>query len=268
MPPNENLEDALVEEWLSEVADKFFGTRRRLEEKITIFNGYVTALGQKAKEVANHAAMLDYLLLEGKASQRFYRLINAEQVLEWPQHITPSRKLPRYFPSVLGLGRRYTKLVLMVYDGLARECDAYLNGVDPETLAPDDKALPAYYNLVLKMSELINQRIIEVNDGMTSGTMQYVKRFDVNQRQKTRITGALSGDYARAWERKLRFKPIDFESLNLPQYPQLPETKLVSAKVTRFCRQICSAHKSAVRAILSDLKSQIKGTAQDEDGVP
>lgn len=257
-PPNDKLEDLLVDEWISEVADKFFGSRKRLEEMIEIFQAYVSALRQKEKEVAARAAELDWFLLKGKASRKFYRSIASGPMPELSQPVSATRVLPRNFPAGLTLRKRYTKLVLMAYDGLQKGCSEYTEGVNQEEIDADDKPQPAYYNLVLKMCDLINQRIQRVNDGTSSGTLQYIKRFDPDMRQKARITGAVSGDYARSWERKLRFQPIDFNALNLTQFPRLPNTKQAGNKIIRFCRQICVDHKPEVRAILNELKKQIQ----------
>jgi hypothetical protein len=252
MPFENNSEPSLADELLTEVAEGYFGRRRRLDESIAMLHANVEKLKQEEKYVNTRAAYLNYLLLEGRVAEDFYGIIGVEPGAALLDPVPEATLLPEKLPSGLTLKTRYTRLVEQAYEQLRLRSALHMEGPTPEMDAePPDAEEPIYYALAKAICKMVNDRIEHANRDMSPANMMvYARNFDVNHRRKARITGSVSGDYADRIDRKLEYQPIEFDDFGLQKYPQLPTLPKVQANIKTFCQRLCRKNKNEINAML------------------
>jgi hypothetical protein len=251
--------DPLVDEMLSEVAESFFEARRNLDRKIDLFYSYVGQLARRQERVSKRAAFLNHLLMNDADIENFYRMLGVDPTLFMRAgKIDPDAGL-LCKPSGLGARRKFTQTVLDAYHQLQTACDQYLFGQRraPRPNGPggtDADYGDAYYGLILRMLEILNQEIDKINCCLSpSCSLQFAKKFQTDTLQKERITGTGAQSYDDI-DRKLRYTPIDPADLDLVQYPPLPGLQEVSRKIERFCKSFYAANVDAVKELVKDLQ--------------
>jgi len=261
MNPNNDFNEPLVEEFLTEMADNFFGTRRKLEHLTEVFFSYIEMLRKREKEVEDKAGFLNYLLLDAKLSPDFYRAIHLD-VPEMLSEITfPNEILPKKFPFAFTEKGEFVKLVLHAYELLQKASDEYNNGKHDSELAEDDEEAEkgdVYYKLVVNMCDVINEKVKKVNTDMTpSAVLQFVKKFDAAAENAEQFTGAMFSKYDCNFDNKFAYCPIDFDSLKLKIFPELPKKIKVESEIISFCKRVYSDNKEAFKKRISALKAKI-----------
>ncbi len=259
MNPFNDFSDTLAEEVLTDMADTFFGARKQLEDMIEIFQSLVEELREKEVEVAGRAGFLHYVLLRGKVAGDFYESIKVDS----PQILLESKFsdkcLPYKIPFAFTDRGKFTKLVLWAYDALQNACDEYINGKyydDPEEKGR--KKLTIHYKLIKNMCKVINEKVYKVNTDVSPVcVLQYAKKFDPETMEKERIAGATFGGYACSIDEKLAYKTIDFDSLQLKKYPELPKEDKVNFEITLFCKKNYPKYKDEIKKLISDLEDRI-----------
>ena len=73
---NDDFVDSLMNDFLTQVAGNFFEARRLLEHQIDVFLSYVEQLKRSARRVDDHAAYLNYLLLDKEHALQFYQSLS------------------------------------------------------------------------------------------------------------------------------------------------------------------------------------------------
>lgn len=266
MKPKDDFSEALVEDFIRETANTFFGTRKQLEDMIASFHEAVEELREKEAWVAERANLLNFLLLRGKAAEDFYLLLKLDAKPFATGIDFTERVLPEKIPFSLSEQKKIIKLVLWAYEALQQECHAYMNGkyfIDPDE---GIEKVTVHYNQIRMMTDLINERVHKVNTEMSPVcVLQYARKFDLEAEAKERITGGgvNFGGYACSIDKKLAYDPVDFESLNLKEFPDLPTTDQVKADITRFCKNLYPGNKHAIHQIVSDLTHRIQHAASD-----
>lgn len=257
MAQYDNFNDPLVEEVLTDVANNFFGVRRELENMTELFYSYAEKLRIKEAEVGAKAGLLNYLLLNGRAAGDFYRSVS----IDLPENLLNSEFsyeiLPVILPYAFTAKGEFIRLVLHAYNALQRGCDEYINGKEADYSDEKDSDNSVYYKLIMNMCDLVNQKINTVNSHMSPrSALQYVKNFNSEILSKEQITGGMTfGRQECDINQKLAFQPIDFNSLKLKKYPELPEQYKVSSEIILFCKKLYSKNKQDINNLVSRLKS-------------
>ncbi|MCP4351607.1 MAG: hypothetical protein GY795_39585 [Desulfobacterales bacterium] len=251
-----DFNDSLVEETLTDMANNFFGTRIELENMIELFHSFAEALRKKETEVGARTGLLNYLLLNRQTTDDFYKSLS----IECPENLLNSKlsdnTIIRSFPVALTAKGEYIKLVLMAYEGLQKICDEYNNGNDSD-YSDDNESdnIPVYYKMIVNMCSLVNDKVKSVNNHMAPGdALRYVKSFNPELIGKERIIGGV-GFGGNSLNQKLAFQPIDFNSLDLKKYPELPVLHKVSSEITLLCKKLYSENKRNIKKQVSDLKN-------------
>ena len=261
MSSDKDLSDSLVEEVLTDVAGTFFETRRHLEEMMDLLQSFVKTLREKEAEVASRAGFLHYLLLHGREAGDFYKSIKVNSTVILSESKFSDKTIPKKIPFALTARGKFIKLVLWAYDVLQKACDEYINGKyydDPDEKG--GKGITVHYKQIVTICELINEEVRKVNRDMSPAyTLQYAKKFNYETAEKEYITGGTLAGYARSIDEKLAYQPIDFDSLQLKRYPELPTQDKVISEITSFCKRKYSSNKDEIKKLISDLKERIQG---------
>jgi len=234
----------LVEEVLTDVAESFFGARKELDDLSELFMAYVERLRKEARRVEAVAGRLNHILVRNTVCREFYGMLGIDQ----PGPYLDSRLLsedPRIsIPFAITERGRFIKLVIRFYTELQHASETYTRG--PADTDDGTGDAPVYYNLVRSMCALINEKVCRVRDGMSPAcVLQYARKFDTQHGQQATVTGATVGTYAHM-DSKFECRPIDFDRLDLAQFPKLPEADAVNADIIAFCK----AHYPDIRTDL------------------
>jgi hypothetical protein len=257
MSSHKNFSDSMAEEVLTDMADTFFGARKELEHTIKAFQSLVETLREKETEVDAKAGFLNHLLLYGRAAADFYETIKVGTPSILLENKISDRPLLEKVPFALSPKGKFIKLVLRAYDALQEACDEYINGKyykDPEE---NVKRVTVHYKQIKIMCKIINEDVQKINKNMNPAcVLQYAKGLDYETRDNERITGGTLDGYACSIDEKLAYKPIDFDSLRLKEYPALPKKDSVISEIRSFCKKIYSKNKTDIDKLIADLEKE------------
>ncbi|OQX03851.1 MAG: hypothetical protein BWK80_54805 [Desulfobacteraceae bacterium IS3] len=256
-----DFNEPLVEEFLTDLADSFFGTRRELEHLTEVFFSYIEILRKREKEVEEKAGFLNYLLLDAKLSPDFYRSIHLDAPDMLSEIKFSDEILPKKFSLALTAKSEFVKLVLYAYDLLQKASDEYNNGKGDCKFAEDDEEAEkgdVYYKLVVNMCNVINEKVKKVNTDMApSCVLQFVKKFDSGDESTENITGTVFSRYDSSLDKKFAYCLIDFDSLKLKVFPELPSKMKAEPEITAFCKRVWSDNREDIKKRISELKQKI-----------
>ncbi len=244
--------DALVEEGLREAAETFFGARKALENEITVFESRVAMLHSQAREIQSWIAGINCLLGSEENSRQFFRMVGIEFSHESVYQESTCRlqfRRPRSFTRK-GL---FCKAVWEVYQTLARLIEKYAHG-EPYTdpMHPGRTLVTVYYGQVRKQCAELNARILKLNEAnRPSESLSFAKRMDPALVQKESITGG--GEQTWSLDQDLAFTPLDFDSYDLPNLPDLPVDSKARAAIEACCADIFQQQRAHVDAVLDEV---------------
>ncbi len=257
MTINENFSDMLAEEVLSDMASAFFGSRVKVDDMLELFNESVEKLKQEQKKIESRASLLTFLLIKKDIADRFYRSIDVspEWLLEEPE--CTAELLPNKQLSALTDKGAYAKYLFWAYEKIEDAITKYLTG-SQKTYPSDNEKSELNYQTIKHMSEIINEQIKKVNERSTIGTLQCTRGFNPQALEKEKITGAGFSDYGYGkLDQSMKFKPINFDSLNLKRFPKLPEPKSVKSEITSFAKKVYSDYTNHAKKVISQIKNEI-----------
>jgi len=257
--------DQLSEEILTEMADRFFGQRKQLDDMLEIFNDSVHKLQQQEIEIARKLASLNHLLLNGKGTGSFFNAIG----IDFPE---PSDRFeacltPAVFPESVGwafcVRRQYLKQVFQAYGELQKICRIYRwgdSGSDNSLMT--ELSGPVYYQLILEMAQQLNAEIAKVNASISPSCMlSFVKRLNVAESEKEQFTGVIFGRHDSGLDDTMCFSPVDVNTLPITAYPDLPEPGKAKKAIYRFCKDFYDANRAQIRCLM-------KGTTKPGPSFP
>ena len=262
MKPIDDLTDLFAEEVLGEMAESFFGSRVEIDHKMELFDQYREELKKKGEMVFSHAGFLNFLLLDKKSAADFYAALNVEPGELAEKERFPDHILPEKMPWALTLTAKgeYVKLVQFAYKALRDMCADYMRGrLLASTAADLEEEVPVTYEMIKCMGEMINEKIKKVNERSTICTLQYTRQFNPENIEKEKFTGGGFAEHGcDNLDKNLKFKPIDFDSLGIPVFPDLPAPDSVKEKVSQFAKKLYSRNSSKAKKAVAEIKSRIQ----------
>ena len=244
--------DALVEEGLREAADTFFGARKALDDEIAYFEGQVAKLGARAGEILSWLGGLNCLLGSEEGSRLFFDALDVtldDPELYSRQACSLQFRRPRSFTRK-GL---FAKTVWEVYEPLSRLVEDYMHGspyTDP--MHPGRVMISVNFNQLRRHCDAINERIKSVNESnRPSESLAFAKKMDQGLVQKESITGG--GGQTWTLDRDMAFKPLDFEALGLPAFPDLPLDDKARDRVRESCNRIFEMRREHVDSVMDEV---------------
>ena len=267
----DNYIDSIADELLTDLAERFFGKRKQLENTIQTLQEHVDALKKKKTQVDMKVRFLNLLLLTPDNIKAFYKSIGIDSDAYALPPEAADKALPPSISSALTAKGEYLKLVLWAYEKLQESVAGYLHGAPDfgsETTLPEN--IEAHYTLIDNMCLVINEEIEKVNREMAPGQMlDCFRRFDPAGEEKRYITGGGS-DYSDdcTLNQRMAFKPLDCRSLDLPKLPALPPLKEVKSAISDFCKNLYSHETHKALAVIDTLRLRIKTLREAEKTDP
>lgn len=248
----QSLSDILAREALTDIAENFFGARRDMDDQLERFEHLLAELRAKEDQASRSGCFLNSLLLKGWAVNDFYQAIG---VAPEEFHSHSRCDLAKSFPGVpfaVTTRGKYAKLVFSAYEVFQKAVQAFLHGEyyrDPRT---GKMKITAHYQQVLETAVSINARIHDLNSNMSPVcVLQYVKGLDPAVMDKEKIVGLAPAGEGCSIDDKLAFRPIDIESLEDMDRPDLPPAEEVRERIEAFCKGLYAGHKTEIKALLA-----------------
>ncbi len=249
-----DIADQLSEEILTEMAGRFFGQRKQLDDMLEIFNDCVHKLQIQEIEIARKLASLNHLLLNGKGTGSFFNAIGTdfpEPAARFEASLTPS-VFPESFGWAFSVRRQFQKQVFQAYGELQKICRIYRWGDSSSDNSPmTELSGPVCCQLILEMAQQLNAEIEKVNASISpSCALSFVKRLNVAESEKEQFTGVIFGRHNSGLDNAMCFSPVDVNTLPITAYPDLPEPGKVQKAIYRFCKDFYDENRALIRCLM------------------
>lgn len=252
MPEIDDCSTPLGVEILSDVARRFFETRRELERAIGLFETLAAQLRIKRSEIDRLAGAVNYLLLRGRAVRPFYHALSVED----PGPLLGAsaamdRPLPKT-PWYMGRATGYSRMVITLYTDLQASCEGYQRGLSRGSSGESEEieAQPSYELLVVLGRE-INDRIARAAmDSSPADTLQYARQFMPAGMLPQNGGAAPMPGYAQRLEENLAFRPLVFDRTGILPLPLLPPPSRVNARIATFCKGLYRRERHRIGRLL------------------
>jgi len=246
------MADDLATEVLSEAAGTFFGQRKDLESEIALFQQKSAALGKIGQKAIFARKVMHKLLIEEALIQEFYQALGLRTPACLDIADASETALHVSVPFAWTLRGRYCKLLFSSYASLHCAVQEYLHGgYRNDPVDPRRKIAVFGYVKLLEWSQRIDQKVKTMNTQQApSEVLQFVKRLDVRGCEMEQSIGA-SCEVNR--NSGMLFPCVDFASLRLPTFEELPPPAEVRSRLRSFCKALFPGKASEVRGLLREL---------------
>jgi len=244
--------DQLQKEVVSEMAEGYFGDRRNLDDLMSDFATMTERLRELVPGIERAALRLHHLLLGNKAA--LYLALEVDPVCIPFGQATPVPLFTR-LPLALTRAGRYVKCVRKSYDLLQRAVHDYLHGrYQVEDGDKGRKQLTVNYLGLRQFAARIDAEVERVNRNRTpTGTLRYVKGMDPVSAERERLIGDVSYMDDGALDNDLRFAPVGFDGLGLPEIQELPPLREAADRIGRVSRALYGERPDKARSAMADL---------------
>lgn len=246
-----DLSDALTDEVMNEVADKFFGTRKAIDDVVEYFEEKAELLEQKLERVYHRSAYLRCMSLNDANYREFWISLGIDPEPFRVPDGYPCEMLHEKRPFAFTARGEFTKCYRRSYERLREAVEDYVHGHyvnDPENKGK--KILTVNRTDLFQLCEAINAKVRKVNAEVSpSGVLQFTKTLDPQNLEKEKI-GACAAGKCDQFDNDMKFKEIDFNSYGLRDIPILPPEKEVSASIIEFCEELYSENREAVKEMV------------------
>jgi hypothetical protein len=259
MAPIQDACDFLAGEVLGEMAGNFFGRRKAVEDLIDMVFAMAETLREQASLVDGRAGFLAHLLLEPSAVTRFYATLEISSPQPLMVQGFDERALPPDIPFSLFAAGRFLKVFKWAYAALEKDCDEYMHGPEKPAAPPEEgTGIQPSYNLLVKLAERANDEVDRINREVSpSAVLQSARKLGPIGAHRRRTEDISPGVECAAFDQKFAFSRIDFKSLSLKAYPELPAPGSVGRRIDNFCNRFYKAHRRPVREMLAALSDRI-----------
>ncbi|RQD66609.1 MAG: hypothetical protein D5R98_02100 [Desulfonatronovibrio sp. MSAO_Bac4] len=240
----------LVDETLKEAADTFFGKRKKIDEELNLFGDQVKKVQRIAEKIKFNLNRLNYLLVDDAGRELFWRALDLDETVyptikgQWQKNGT--------LPNAFTLKGKYLKSVRFLYENLQKSVEDYLHGhyvEHPEVKGK--KVMTPNLNNLKKWADEINELIEEVNSSNNpDDVLAFTRRMDVDQCSKRESVGSgLEYNY----KDELCFKPLEFSTLDLADYPDLSGGKETYSRIKKASLLIFGEKKEIIKKVINNI---------------
>lgn len=244
--------DDFYTETMTEMAENFFSRRREVEARLEGFQRLAGEVRSLAVKALRRWGTVFVLLLDEEVAVAFFAELGAD-ASRLPG-LAASAGDPWRFRPVFALtdAGRYRKSLRYAYQAARQATQDYVEGTystDPKN--PLKKVLTPNYAAIKALAAKINAEVETVNTAQSPSTvLAYCKSLDPAASERESIAGAVNGGSACRLDKELAFKPIDFESLSLPELPLPPPLEAMQDALDRLGAQVFSARRQdAMKAL-------------------
>jgi len=215
--------DDFYTEAMSEMAKNFFARRKETEARMEGFASLAAQVRATSEKVQRRLDTFLCLTREDPLALAFLARAGGDFVgLVAASNRNPN-PWPIETPFAFTFSGRHQKALNKAYASLQQAVRDYREGAyGPDPADPRRKVLLPNYRSVRELAQAINKEVETVNTAQTPTTvLAYAKSLDPQAAGRESVTGGLVGLDVGKIDRDLAFRPIDFDALGLPDYPEL-----------------------------------------------
>jgi hypothetical protein len=212
-----DLNTTLAFEVKKEIADRYFGFRKIIEEDSDAYQKDIIAGALELEEKIGFDLVRLYVLLRDNALiDDFFRITGLGEVLFYDQYVSKSPTIRKRVLSdipVHGLSRkwRFQNMFFDIYDSLEKHVAEYRQNI--LTLAEDQETIKEEINLFYQKNDI-------------SGIMLFLRGMDgVTPGSSGPMAGTINADSAITMEQKMRLQPPQPIEKFLPILSLIPPSK-------------------------------------------
>lgn len=260
----EGMADALSHEFMSDVADRFFGDRKRLDDAIELFYCRVEQLKEIASTVRARVGLLDFVLLRGRLAPDFWHELGVDH-LPFAGYFVRPEVLPDQRPFALTDKGRWKKWLRLTYRLVHEAVDEYMHGlVYDHPRIKGKKMVTLHYVQLRNLHQRISAEVDRVNREMApSELLSYTKGFSPELCRMEKVAGVLPEGYACTLDDDYKYMAVDFDALLLPEYPELPAPSAAQPAISRLADRAWKRHAGDIRDLLDEMSTIPDGCLLD-----
>lgn len=250
-PSTHSSVDAFLVEGIREMADHFFGSRRRLEEGIAILTEYARATALRGRRLRGRLAFFHRLLLDEATAAAFYRSVGvAPEPLLAAATPNQEERPASPPPTALTWRGRYEKTLRWGYDALHAEWREYISG-SGDGGSPEE----AGYQVVREMADILNRDIREINEHLSPETvLQRAASFDTDAQCLAHGMGCTLDRSRSRVGQDLSFRRIHLDELGVYAYPSPPSPAAAARAITDVTARLTATRAADIRLLLDTLQ--------------
>ncbi len=229
----EDFATSLAFEIKKDIADRYFGFRKIIEEDSTNYQQEIIDAALALERHIGFDLLRIYTLLQDdQLIQEFYQLTKLGDVLFFDSYISESptiRKRLLADQPVRGFFKktRFRNMFFTIYETLRDHIDDYRLRI--ANLAEDHEVIAEEIDLFYKKNDI-------------SGIMLFLRDLDGSSTTSGPMSGAITGNSAVEMEQKMRLHPPEPVEKILPVLPPLPEKGSIRAELTALANKACKLH--------------------------
>jgi hypothetical protein len=256
---SERLADAIR----IEIAQRFFGERKDLEDRIQLFQRYVAMVQERSHQVADRVNLLRFVTVSDDLFKRFLELVAGSAEFFKTSGPFSVSSIPGKIPHAFTLSGRLAKIWRWVYEDLEKAIRSYNHGENlGKAACRTDSEEDLSYDCLQEMCKFINEEVERINrDLSASCTLEFVKNLDVERAGAECNIGGIGTMATGNLDKRLAFPHIEFDGLEVPRYPDLPALKTVHDKIVEMAKNCAATHHDEVRGMIKSLEQKIHAAA-------
>lgn len=251
-----DISERLADAVRIEVAERFFGARKDLEDQIQAFNRLVAKFKDAQPPVSGWGALLRFVTLSDEIYARFWDALGSSGTVFKGSGSYPKALLPSKIPHGFTTGGTLAKLWLWVYEGLETAVRHYNDGEEMDRHnSCSDEVPDLSYRCLREMCRFLNEQVDRINTDLSANhTLEFIKNLDIERSGAECNIGGMGTMAAGGLDQRLAFCHVDFDALDLPVYPELPRVGAVKDRIRQLARQTAAARKDEVKRMIRQLE--------------
>ncbi|GAB6037083.1 hypothetical protein JCM15519_16420 [Fundidesulfovibrio butyratiphilus] len=239
--------DSFYTEAMSEMAQNFFTRRKEIETRLEGFATLAAQVRSVSEKVQRRLVTFLALTHDDPLALAFLAKAGGDFIGLVPCTARNQEPWPLKTPFAFTFAGRHEKALQRAYAALQQAVHEYREGsYGPDPKDPRRKVLLPNYRSVRELAETINKEVDTVNTAQTPATvLAYAKSLDPQAAGRESVTGGLIGLDVGKIDRDLAFRPIDFDALGLPDYPNLRPADEMENELEELGRAVRAGHSRA-----------------------
>lgn len=254
-----DISEKLADAVRIEVAERFFGARKDLEDQIQAFNRLVANFKTSQPPVSDWGALLRFVTMSDEIYERFWAAVGISgDAFKGPGTYTKNL-LPARIPHGFTTGGTLAKIWHWVYEGLEKAVRHYNDGEEMDRQKScSEEMQDLSYRCLQEMSRYLNEQVDRINTDLSANhTLEFIKNLDTERAGTECSLGGMGTMVAGGLDQRLAFCHVDFDALDLPKYPELPRIIDVWNRLSPLAKQTASDHKDKVKRMIRQLEQSI-----------
>ncbi|MBW1974452.1 MAG: hypothetical protein JRI45_02625 [Deltaproteobacteria bacterium] len=238
MPLEDDLIASLTQQVQEEVIENYLHERRLIDLQLEELEEMARLTLKKARKAGKRFTRMGYLLIDDSFRNDWAEMVGIQLGSYWFDCLTREFQHDVRFIKVTALTNKgkFKKLFFEAYKRLVNRMDEYRSG----------------YEEFRKECDAVNINIKQFHNNYDVLTIiRFLKSMDVCGLERKKILGEnFSPEELMSIDKKLYFKPVQFESWKLPEPAKLPAPKYIEHRLDDLAQRIYQQYGNQIKGII------------------